>query len=383
MTVQAQKGAGTMVHQEQGKGTVIDLTEEAFKALTGGGGPIGPQGACCVGTVCSIKTAAACAAAGGTYMGDGTTCTPVNLCLPTCAVTLKSKCESASWSKCGLSDMVTNDLPIYLNGAYSGSGNAHIYNSAHVLIQDWTASGIAMSQVVDPYTCQRTCVSCGGSFDRTIGGTCHNTLSCPGYTNPAFPLDCTPSAGGTCYGGLGTCCLPIISSGKVRSKVWQNPSLCTAGLSTTGTVKSYTCSDSRSGLACGAAGNTCDETWSETWTLSNEYTTALLKTVTVTKLAGDGLFHPGDCNAYADLSADESTYSIQRMVYKFVLSSPLANNVKITWKEHSTLTGNTSKSEIITAGSTTGIEHTINEPSVVAGQNDTISIINIDCRELV
>ena len=33
-----------------------------------------PSGACCVGTACSIKTAAQCAAASGTYLGDNSNC---------------------------------------------------------------------------------------------------------------------------------------------------------------------------------------------------------------------------------------------------------------------------------------------------------------------
>ena len=36
----------------------------------------GATGACCQGTTCTIDTAANCTTAGGTYQGDGTTCTP-------------------------------------------------------------------------------------------------------------------------------------------------------------------------------------------------------------------------------------------------------------------------------------------------------------------
>lgn len=38
--------------------------------------PVTGTGACCVGSVCSIKTAAGCAAAGGIFKGVGTSCTP-------------------------------------------------------------------------------------------------------------------------------------------------------------------------------------------------------------------------------------------------------------------------------------------------------------------
>jgi len=41
-----------------------------------------PTGACCVDTTCSVLTPSACATAGGTYKGDGTTCTP-SPCAPT------------------------------------------------------------------------------------------------------------------------------------------------------------------------------------------------------------------------------------------------------------------------------------------------------------
>lgn len=54
-------------------------------------------GACCVGTVCSIKAQADCT---GTYKGDGTTCSP-NPCVsggcskPDCNCTDKTTCETA------------------------------------------------------------------------------------------------------------------------------------------------------------------------------------------------------------------------------------------------------------------------------------------------
>ncbi len=38
--------------------------------------PTGPVGACCIGGVCYTLPNAFCVAAGGTYMGDGTPCSP-------------------------------------------------------------------------------------------------------------------------------------------------------------------------------------------------------------------------------------------------------------------------------------------------------------------
>ncbi len=38
--------------------------------------PPGPVGACCIGGVCYILDSMSCSVAGGTYMGDGTLCSP-------------------------------------------------------------------------------------------------------------------------------------------------------------------------------------------------------------------------------------------------------------------------------------------------------------------
>ncbi len=60
-------------------------------------GPPAGHGACCIGLSCSIKTNAACIAAGGVYKGDGTPC-GAQTCCPTIILT----CDgiSASKTKC-------------------------------------------------------------------------------------------------------------------------------------------------------------------------------------------------------------------------------------------------------------------------------------------
>ncbi len=68
----------------------------------------GPTGACCIAGVCSIKSSSACIAAGGTYYGDGKSCSP-NPCLscPTCFSTpgtTQSPASVISTSPSGICD---------------------------------------------------------------------------------------------------------------------------------------------------------------------------------------------------------------------------------------------------------------------------------------
>jgi hypothetical protein len=78
-------GAGIYLN---GNGTTLsystvcgNTTDQIIGAYTDGGGNYvadecsgDPTGACCVGTSCSIGTDADCSAAGGTYLGDGSSC---------------------------------------------------------------------------------------------------------------------------------------------------------------------------------------------------------------------------------------------------------------------------------------------------------------------
>ena len=54
----------------------VDFTAVAFGIQTPFTVPTAatPKGACCVGTICSIKTEVQCTAASGTYRGDNTNC---------------------------------------------------------------------------------------------------------------------------------------------------------------------------------------------------------------------------------------------------------------------------------------------------------------------
>ncbi len=72
-------------------------------------------GACCIGEDCFIMTASECAAAGGEYLGDDTTCGPPNPCLPPkvccvgheCYLMTEEECAAAQgvfhpeWDSCG------------------------------------------------------------------------------------------------------------------------------------------------------------------------------------------------------------------------------------------------------------------------------------------
>lgn len=87
-----------------------DLTEAGQWSVGGlarwGCAPPGPSAACCFGDgTCQMQTSTQCAVLGGTYKGDGTTCTP-NLCPQptgaccyanyTCAVTTEAAC-TGTW----------------------------------------------------------------------------------------------------------------------------------------------------------------------------------------------------------------------------------------------------------------------------------------------
>ncbi len=87
----------------------------------GGGGD--PTGGCCVGTSCSVETSADCAALGGTYLGDGSSCagdpcggggTCPDGEIEDCA----GNCCPADWVGDGFCDDGSfdwNGVPIYLN----------------------------------------------------------------------------------------------------------------------------------------------------------------------------------------------------------------------------------------------------------------------------
>ena len=66
-----------------------------------GGGSSDPTGACCLGSSCSIETSADCAAQGGTYYGDDTSCLDVDCDPdPTGACCLGSSCSTETEADC-------------------------------------------------------------------------------------------------------------------------------------------------------------------------------------------------------------------------------------------------------------------------------------------
>ncbi len=84
-------GKNVTVSEHQSAGTLINVV----------GGRGRASGACCVDDVCSMSTAADCAAAGGTYQGDGTVCDP-NPCggVATGACCINGECSILSSDDC-------------------------------------------------------------------------------------------------------------------------------------------------------------------------------------------------------------------------------------------------------------------------------------------
>ncbi len=88
-------GRNVTIAEHHAAGTLINVV----------GGRGRASGACCVDDVCSIQTAADCAAGGGTYQGDGTVCDP-NPCgagntgacciLGECSIHTESDCIAAA-----------------------------------------------------------------------------------------------------------------------------------------------------------------------------------------------------------------------------------------------------------------------------------------------
>lgn len=70
LSAQPKPGRHVTTEEYRGKGTVINVADISARRRSR------PVGACCVGEVCSIKTEADCATAGGIYQGDGTDCDP-------------------------------------------------------------------------------------------------------------------------------------------------------------------------------------------------------------------------------------------------------------------------------------------------------------------
>ncbi|MFQ5424101.1 MAG: hypothetical protein ACE5F9_08980, partial [Phycisphaerae bacterium] len=94
-----------------------------------------PTGACCVASgTCTVDTQANCNAAGGTYQGDGTVCTPNPCPQPTgaccvasgtCTVDTQANCNAAGGAYMGDNTACTPGLcpqPCNLPGDLNGNG---------------------------------------------------------------------------------------------------------------------------------------------------------------------------------------------------------------------------------------------------------------------
>ncbi len=72
------QGDNVSVDEHEGMGTLINVSNSNRRSI-----PSGATGACCIGTDCSVLSAADCATAGGVYQGDGVPCDP-NPCCSDC-----------------------------------------------------------------------------------------------------------------------------------------------------------------------------------------------------------------------------------------------------------------------------------------------------------
>lgn len=121
--------------------------------------PTEPTGACCVDADCSIETEGDCTGMGGIYQGDNTTCFPNPCGAPLCA--------------CGFE-------------AFDGSGrkfltrtrvsSLHIETAGTLGPNDWDMSATKV-EVMDPDTCEVSCIVCEGSVHFTsVDFMCDTTI---------------------------------------------------------------------------------------------------------------------------------------------------------------------------------------------------------------
>lgn len=167
----------------------------------------------------------------------------------------------------------------------------------------------------------------GGACVQQTHTPCVTTFSCAGWSvschcaNPDAPI----GSNGCCQYTCSLLSIATTTTATTQTKVF--------------TKQTGTCE--------GHSGST-----TETVTLSNEYTTALLKTNTVAALpAYAGLFNGGIagtcitcgsgysagqsccCSAYAHLSTNETSYTIRRFKHKFTLEEDAEADLDLRWKE--------------------------------------------------
>jgi hypothetical protein len=124
------------------------------------------------------------------------------------------------------------------------------------------------------------------------------------------------------------------------------------------------------------------DTYLETHTLSEEYTTAMLQTNTIAVLPAYDNDFDDICSASRNLAATELSYSIQRMQYKFLFAAATAS-FHLNWVERFTPTGgspiDTGFTELIGVGDTSSNTYIRNEPAA----NGTITIVAIECVPVI
>ncbi len=169
--IAAQKVAGrnVSVAEHQGKGTLINVVRERGPAT-------GTTGACCIDGECSILSSDDCASGGGTYHGDGSTCTE-NLCCTLCGPILSPACFDGSdyWTGEGCDGCIGEIVP--------GDSN-WLVDSEYCVGEDVDCSELCSVTTFDPVTCEGTvecfsndcCASCVNGGVHTVS---RRTFPCP------------------------------------------------------------------------------------------------------------------------------------------------------------------------------------------------------------
>jgi hypothetical protein len=305
-------GRNVTVDEHPGKGTVINISDTSSRRHPVGGGSPGATGACCIGDVCSIRTAASCASAGGHYLGNGTTCSGVDCthgacCFDdgSCAVETSSSCSGhyqGNGTLCEGTDCT--DGGTGTSGACCVGSVCSISTPAACATAGGTYQGD--NSVCDPNPCYEPCACGFGTFDGSPGSfrtrsysttfnasydipstgetcstvasqtfnesydpiTCVYSSSCSG----SYTYDFQPAGGGTpehlsgdpCGVGLPGGC--SFCAGDCTPYIGVAPTCSDTGCSCSRT--SMNCSHS-GGDSCGTDGSgTCDTT--VTWTVSDE-----------------------------------------------------------------------------------------------------------------
>lgn len=124
-----------------------------------------PTGACCVGTDCSIETSSDCGDMGGVYQGDDTTCDPNPCTLPACCPNAFAAFDGSD--RRFLSKTVDYTITRHVTGPSCGG----VTGDGTITIHD--------QYDIDPDTCIQTCVaSGGGTFTLIVNSTGVHRIDC-------------------------------------------------------------------------------------------------------------------------------------------------------------------------------------------------------------